>query len=123
MKIKRLLIIASACVLMTLVGSPSVNAIECRAPLPPALDALTSSNTVDVSTVEVDSWDGANPAPVDDNIYYAFTPNKTVPTVAFIILPGGNCEPRSYAPAAHAIAAQGFFTCIIPMPNCVSIIG
>ena len=124
MKIKRLLIIASAFVFMAFFGSHPVNAIEClRAPLPPALDALTSDRAVDVSTVEVDSWDGTNPAPIDDNIYYAFMPKKTVPTVGFIILPGGNCDPRSYAPAARDIAAKGFFTCIIPVPKCIAIPG
>jgi hypothetical protein len=124
MKIIRFLLVASACVLMVLVASLSANAIECiRAPLPPALDALASDSAVAFSTVTVDSWDGATPAPVDDNIYYAFTPKKTAPTVGFIILPGGNCDPRSYAPAAHAIAAKGFFTCIIPMPNCVAAAG
>ena len=124
MKRTGLLITAAAFVFTAFFGSHTVNAIEClRAPLPPALDALTSSNAVAVSTVEVDSWDGTTPAPIDDNIYYAFMPKKTVPTVGFIILPGGNCDPRSYAPAAHAIAAKGFFTCIIPMPSCIAIFG
>jgi len=124
MKIKRLLIIASAFVFMAFFGSHPVNAIEClRAPLPPALDALTSDSAVAFSAVEVESWDGTAPAPIDDNIYYAFMPKKTAPTVGFIILPGGNCDPRSYAPAAHAIAAKGFFTCIIPMPKCVAFLG
>jgi len=124
MKIKKFVIIASAFVSMAFFGSHTVNAIEClRAPLPPALDALTSSNAVAFSTVEVDSWDGTTPAPADDNIYYAFMPKKTVPTVGFMILPGGNCDPRSYAPAAHAIAAKGFFTCIIPMPSCIAMFG
>jgi pimeloyl-ACP methyl ester carboxylesterase len=124
MKIKRFLIIASAFVFMAFFGSHPVSAIEClRAPLLPALDALTSSNAVAVSTVPVDSWDGATPAPADDNIYYAFMPKKTVPTVGFIILPGGNCDPRSYAPAARDIAAQGFLTVIIPVPNCIAIPG
>jgi len=124
MKIKKFVIIASAFVFMAFFGAHPVSAIEClRAPLPPALDALASDRAVDVSTVEVDSWDGATPAPADDNIYYAFMPQKTVPTVGFIILPGGNCDPRSYAPAARDIAAQGFLTFIIPMPNCVAIPG
>jgi len=124
MKTKRLLILASAFVLMAFFGSHNVNAIECvRAPLPPALDALASDSAVAFSTVTVDSWDGSTPAPADDNIYYAFEPKKTVATVGFIILPGGNCDPRSYAPAAHAIAAKGFFTCIIPVPNCVATSG
>ncbi len=124
MKKTHRLIIASASLFMVLVGSDCVNAIEClRPPLPEALDALTPSTAVEVSIVEVDSWDGETPAPFDDNIYYAFMPKKTVPRVGFMILPGGNCDPRSYAPAAHDIAAQGFFTCIIPMPSCIAMLG
>jgi hypothetical protein len=124
MKITRLLVVAAAVVLMTYFDSLTVSASACiRAPLPPALEALVSNSTVAVSTVEVDSWDGTTPAPADDNIYYAFMPKKTVPTVGFIILPGGNCDPRSYAPAARDIAAQGFLTVIIPVPNCVAIPG
>ena len=121
MKIKNLLIVVSVVVSMVSLGAATVTAIEClRPPLPRALDALTSDSAVDFSAAEVDSWDGTTSAPADDNIYYAFMPKKTVPTVGFIILPGGNCDPRSYAPAAHAIAAKGFFTCIIPVPNCVA---
>jgi len=124
MKITRLLAVAAAVVFTAFSGSLTVNAIACiRAPLPPALDALASDSAVAFSTVTVDSWDGMNPAPADDNMYYAFEPKRTAPTVGLIILPGGNCDPRSYAPAAHAIAAQGFFTCIIPMPNCVAVPG
>ena len=124
MKKTHKLIIASISMFMVLLGFHGANAIEClRPPLPEALDALTSSATVAVSVVEVDSWDGATPAPEDDNIYYAFIPETTPPTVRFIILPGGNCDPRSYAPAAHAIAAKGFFTCIIPMPSCIAMFG
>jgi len=124
MKSTRLLIIAAAFVFTAFFDSLTVNAIACvRAPLPPALDALASDSAVAFSTVTVDSWDGTTPAPADDNIYYAFEPKKTVPTVGFIILPGGNCDPRSYAPAAHAIAALGFSTFIIPMPNCVAVPG
>jgi pimeloyl-ACP methyl ester carboxylesterase len=124
MKIKKFVFIASAFVAMSFFGCHTANAIACiRGPLAPALDALVSDSEVAFSTVTVDSWDGAAPAPADDNIYYAFEPKKTAPTVGFIILPGGNCDPRAYAPAAHDIAAQGFFACIIPMPNCVAVPG
>ena len=124
MNIIRLLVVTGAFVFLAFLGFFTINAAACiRAPLPPALDALASDSAVAFSTVTVDSWDGSTPAPADDNIYYAFEPKKTVATVGFIILPGGNCDPRSYAPAAHAIAAQGFFTCIIPMPNCVAAAG
>jgi pimeloyl-ACP methyl ester carboxylesterase len=124
MKIKKYVFIVSASVFMAFFCSIPANAIEClRAPLPQALDALTSNRAVDVSIVEVDSWDGTIPAPADDNIYYSFMPKKTVPTVGFILLPGGNCDPRSYAPAARDIAARGFLTVIIPVPKCIAIPG
>jgi hypothetical protein len=118
------LIVVTACVVMALVGASGARAVEClRPPLPEALDALTSSAKVAVSIVEVDSWDGTAPAPPDDNIYYAFEPKHKQPGTGFMILPGGNCDPRSYAPAAHAIAAKGFFACIIPVPSCVAMLG
>lgn len=121
MKITKLFIITAALFFMPLFYAGTAGAAECdRQPLPPALDALNSSSEVDVSTVEVANWGGIIPAKSDDNIYYLFTPRNTVPKTCFIILPGGNCDPRSYAPAAHAIAAKGFMTCIVPMPNCVA---
>jgi hypothetical protein len=124
MKITKFLIVAAAYVCLAFFDSLTVRAIACiRAPLPPALEALTSDSAVAFSAVTVDSWDGTTPAPADDNSYYAFEPKQKVPTVGFIILPGGNCDPRSYAPAAREIAAQGFLTFIIPMPNCVAIPG
>ena len=33
-----------------------------------------------------------------------------------IFYPGGRVDPRSYAPAARAIAAQGYLAVITPMP-------
>ena len=59
----------------------------------------------------------------DDNIYYVFVPKGAVPRDAFIILPGGNCDPKAYAPAAHVSAAQRYLTVIVPVPNCVAIGG
>lgn len=107
-----------------LVGAGIAGAIECeRGPLPEALDALNSGFLVDVATREVKSWDNTTRAPSDDNIYYVFKPKGRTPRTGFILLPGGNCDPRSYAPAAYDIAAQGFLTCIIPMPSCIAIFG
>jgi hypothetical protein len=124
MKIRRLTVVLFASLIVCLYGVGNVTAIECSHPsLPEALDALESSDDVTVETVEVDSWDGLSPAEPDDNIYYVFVPKGTVPRDAFIILPGGNCDPKAYAPAAHAIAAKKYLTVIVPMPNCVAIGG
>ena len=118
MKIKKFVIIASAFIFMAFFGSHPVNAIEClRAPLPPALDALTSDRVVDVSTVEVDSWDGTTPAPADDNIYYAFMPKKTVPTVGFIILPGGTATPGRTRRLPATLPQKGFLPALSPCRN------
>ena len=68
MKIKKFVFIASAFVAMSFFGCHTANAIACiRGPLAPALDALVSDSEVAFSTVTVDSWDGAAPAPADDN--------------------------------------------------------
>lgn len=99
----------------------NVAAIECSHPsLPGALDALESSDDVTVETVEVASWGFDDPPLEDDNYYYAFEPADKKPTTGLIILPGGNCDPKAYAPAAHAIATRGYLTVIVPMPNCVA---
>ncbi len=118
------LLSAAAFFLLVLFAAGTAGAMECqRGPLPEALDALNSNFLVDVSTVTVTAWGDGSPATADDNIYYVFQPRLSAPKTGFIILPGGNCDPRSYAPAARAIAAKGFFTCIIPMPGCVAIFG
>ena len=99
-------------------------ATECSHPvLPAALNYLKPDLSVDVKTVTVTSWDGQNPAPEGDDFYYVFKPRLKAPKTGFIILPGGNCDPRCYAPAAHAIAGKGFWTCVLPMPSCVALPG
>ncbi len=124
MKIRRSTVVSFTSLIVFLYGVGNVTAIECSHPsLPIASDALVSSSTVRVETVEVDSWDGLSPAEPDDNIYYAFEPADKKPTTGFIILPGGNCDPKAYAPAAHAIAAKRYLTVIVPVPNCVAIGG
>ena len=45
-----------------------------------------------------------------------FTPKNSSPTTGFIIYPGGRVDYRSYAPAAHALAAEGYLVFIIRMP-------
>jgi len=69
-------------------------------PLPEAMAALESDSHVTVST---DKW-------------LVFEPVISTSNTGFIIYPGGRVDPRSYAPTAHAIAAQGYLTIIVPMP-------
>jgi hypothetical protein len=107
--------------------------IECSHPsLPEGLAAMASTDAVSVRTIEVTMWPGStDPAPEDDNIYFAFEPKtqcpvvsllgEPAPTIGLIIHPGGNCDPRAYAPMAQAIASEGYLVAILPMPNCISI--
>jgi hypothetical protein len=86
-------------------------------PLPEALKAMESDSAVTVSTVEVEEWEE------NSNYYYAFEPNGTDPAIGFIIYPGGLLDPRAYAPPAHAIAAQGYLTVIVKMPDDLAVKG
>jgi len=98
--------------------------IECSHPsLPEGLAAMSSTNAVLVKTIKVDIWPGDKPAPENDNVYFVFEPKYKVPTIGLIIHPGGNCDPRAYAPMAQAIAKKGYLVAIIPMQNCVSLGG
>lgn len=98
--------------------------IECSHPsLQEGLAAMASTDAVLLKTIKVDVWPRSKPAPADDNSYFAFEPRNTVPTIGLIIHPGGNCDPRAYAPLAQAIASEGYLVAILPMPNCVSIGG
>jgi hypothetical protein len=81
-------------------------------PLPEALDALESDSAVTVREVAVEEWEDKN-----SNYYYAFEPNNVNPTVGFILYPGGLVDPRSYSPPINTIAAQGYLTVIVKMPD------
>jgi hypothetical protein len=124
MKIQRLTFVLFVLLMIFFCSFGNLAAIECSHPsLPEALDALESSDDVTVETVKVTSWGFGEPPSEDDNYYYTFEPADKKPTTGFIILPGGNCDPKAYAPAAHAIAAKRYLTVIVPMPNCVAIGG
>lgn len=70
-------------------------------PSPEALSTLESSATV---TVSQEDW-------------LVFSPTQQPPKNAGLVLyPGGRVDPRSYAPAAYAIAEAGYRVVIAPMP-------
>jgi hypothetical protein len=91
---------------LLLVGATSfvVWAEATPAPMQPALDALVSSPTMQVTT---DEW-------------LVFRPlsdaSETPVTTGFIFYPGGRVDARSYAPYARAIAEAGFLVVITPVP-------
>jgi hypothetical protein len=48
--------------------------------------------------------------------WLTFRPGGDLPSTGFIIYPGGRVDYRAYAPAAQAIADQGYLVVIVPMP-------
>jgi dienelactone hydrolase len=69
-------------------------------PMPEALAALQSDDAV---RVEADSW-------------LVFRPEGDEATTGMILYPGGRIDPRAYAPAARALAEEGYLAVIVPMP-------
>lgn len=70
-----------------------------QGPMPEALAAMKSDSAV---TVTNGPW-------------LVFVPTNFTSNVGFIIYPGGRVDYRSYAPEAHALAAEGYLTVIAPM--------
>lgn len=69
-------------------------------PMPEAEAALLSDAQV---TVTSEPW-------------FTFAPTETAVNTGLILYPGGRVDPRSYAPLAKALAAQGYLVIIPPMP-------
>jgi dienelactone hydrolase len=69
-------------------------------PMPEALAALQSDDQVQVQT---EPW-------------LIFRPTDGQPEAGLILYPGARVDPRAYAPAAHALAAEGYLVVIPPMP-------
>lgn len=76
-------------------------------PMKEAFNAMQSDSKV---TVIHDRW-------------LIFEPNASNYSVGLIIYPGGRVDYRSYAPPAHAIAAEGYLTIIAPMPLNLAVFG
>jgi hypothetical protein len=98
-KLKRWLGLLFLLLLLALVGFV-VWASTSSSPMPEALAALQSNAQVQV---EAEPW-------------LIFRPVGEDPAVGLILYPGGRVDPRAYAPAARAIAAEGYLLVIVPMP-------
>lgn len=72
-------------------------AISVPAPMPEAMNAMDSTTEV---AVEAEEW-------------LIFRPVDMEPDTGLVLYPGGRVDPRSYAPAAQAIAAEGFLVAIV----------
>lgn len=96
----RNLIIALVTLLVASVVGFVVWAGVTPAPMPEAISAMRSDSSVEV---QAQRW-------------LVFSPSQRQPRAGLILYPGGRVDPRSYAPAAHATAAQGYLVVIVPMP-------
>lgn len=72
-------------------------------PLGPMAEAEAALQSDDQIAVQTEPW-------------LIFTPTETQPEVGLILYPGGHVDARSYAPAARAIAEEGYLVVIPPMP-------
>jgi hypothetical protein len=52
-----------------------------------------------------------------------YTPTAGPPRVGLVLYPGGKVPPAAYAPAARAIAEQGYLVAIVPVPLNLAILG
>ncbi len=86
-------------IVLAVVGGWAYVALSGR-PMPEAVAAMQSDDKVRVTT---DRW-------------LAFEPTHDVRPVGFIFYPGAFVHPEAYAPAARALAEQGYPTVIVPMP-------
>ena len=86
-----------------LVGGFVVWAESTPGPMPEAEAALRVPAGTDGVLVTTRDW-------------LIFRPLNQQPLIGLILYPGGRIEPRSYAPAARDIAAEGHLVVIVPMP-------
>lgn len=96
---KRVLLILLVLLVLAAAGF-TVWAYTPLGPMPQAIAALQSDATVEVAT----------------SPWLTFAPAGTQPTTGFIFYPGGRVDARAYAPAARAIASEGYLAVIVPMP-------
>jgi len=88
-------------------GSVALWAQSAPNPMPEALEALQANGKVATTS---SGW-------------LVFRPTGRQATVGLILYPGGRVDPRAYAPAARAIASQGYLVVIVPMPLNLAVLG
>ena len=76
-------------------------------PMPEAVESLKPDSRVETA---VRGW-------------MVFAPKSGMKSTGLIFYPGGRVDPRSYAPAMKEIAAQGYFTALVPMPFNLAVLG
>ncbi len=94
-------------VLMLAAGGFVLWAERTPSPMREALLALESEGQVEVT---IDRW-------------FVYRPANEDPQTGLVFYPGGRVDPRSYAPAARAIAGDGYLVVVVPMPLNLAILG
>jgi pimeloyl-ACP methyl ester carboxylesterase len=100
LRTRRGVILAVVAALLVALGAAGTWASSAADPMPRAMAALDSGDGV---RVEQEPW-------------LIFHPTDRQPEVGLVFYPGGRVDPRAYAPAARAIAAEGYLVVIVPMP-------
>ena len=98
-KLKTLLFVLLLALAVALAGF----VIWAQTPLGPMPEALAALETDSAVRVETEPW-------------LEFWPQNRTPNSGVILYPGGRVDPRSYAPAARALAEEGYLAVITPMP-------
>jgi hypothetical protein len=93
--------------------------VAIRRPLPEAFDALATTDEVKVSTrcTPDDKEEACVLEMIANDETFDFTPLNPPIKAGFVFYPGGDVDPRAYAPSAMALAREGFFVSIVPMEN------
>jgi pimeloyl-ACP methyl ester carboxylesterase len=95
----RILLAVLGLLIVLMIGFVAWGSVPAQ-PMPEALAALQSNQQANVTTGE----------------WLTFQPADVQPSTGFIIYPGGRVDYRAYAPAAQAIADQGYLVVIVHMP-------
>ena len=107
MRRRNKILLGSLLLITVILGGFVVWAETPLGPMSEAYGALQSDSAVAVS---VGNW-------------LLFRPVAANASKGFIIYPGGRVDYRSYAPAAHAIAAEGYLCVIVSMPLNLAVFG
>jgi hypothetical protein len=99
------IVMIAVCMLTTVLFWVWANSAQ--GPAPEAVSAMQSGDGVRITS---DRW-------------LVFEPENRTVNTGFIFYPGGRIEPRSYAPFARDIAAQGYLVVIVPMPLNLAVFG
>lgn len=100
MRILKITLLTLVIILLLALGGFTIWAYTPLGPMPEAVAALEPDEQIQVQT----------------SPWFVFTPQEGEPSTGFILYPGGRVDPRSYAPTARAIAAEGYLVVIPPMP-------